>query len=141
MQAASTGESRKTLLLWVQKSPDCRQITNTLCSAHPHDQDCTAASLLRVGGEIFPALATVSSVPAPSDSATLLVEVLVHDLELKAGDAIPDHRLKERYIARGHGHDEIADSLKQAHECEWVRWDAMGGGTFFLTEAGFEAGD
>ncbi len=42
---------------------------------------------------------------------------------------------------RGHGPDEIADGLKQAHAGDWVRWDAAGGGTFFLTEAGFEAGD
>ena len=42
---------------------------------------------------------------------------------------------------RGHGADEIADSLKHAHASDWVRWDAVGGGTFFLTEAGFEAGD
>jgi hypothetical protein len=80
-------------------------------------------------------------VPAPSDSATLLAEVLVHDLGLKAGDEIPDQRLKARYQARGHGPEEIADGLKQAHAHEWVRWDAAGGGTFFLTEAGFEVGD
>ena len=79
--------------------------------------------------------------PAPSDFATLLVEVLVNDLGLKAGDAVSDQRLKERYAMRGHGPDEIADSLKHAHASDWVRWDAVGGGTFFLTEAGFEAGD
>lgn len=79
--------------------------------------------------------------PAPSDFATLLVEVLVNDLGLKAGDAVPDQRLKERYAMRGHDPDEIADGLKHAHAGDWVRWDAASGGTFFLTEAGFEAGD
>jgi hypothetical protein len=79
--------------------------------------------------------------PAPTDPATLIVEVLVLDLGLRAGEAIPEHRLEERYTARGHGHDEIAEGLRHAHGLDWVRWDGLGGGTFFLTEAGFEAGD
>jgi hypothetical protein len=79
--------------------------------------------------------------PAPFDPATLLVEVLVRDIGLKAGEAAPDQRLKERYVARGHSPDEIASALKQAHAADWIRWDAVGGGTFFLTEAGFEAAD
>jgi hypothetical protein len=78
---------------------------------------------------------------APSDHATLLVEVLVHDLGLRTGDAVPDHRLKERYIARGRGPDEIGIGLERAHGKDWLRWDAAGGGSFFLTETGFEAGD
>ncbi len=79
--------------------------------------------------------------PTPSDPATLIVEVLVHDLGLRAGEAIPDQRLKERYTARGHGIDEIAEGHRQAHGLDWVRWNAVRGGTFFLTETGFDAGD
>jgi len=79
--------------------------------------------------------------PAPSDSATFLIEVLVHDLGQLAGDEIPDHRLKARYQARWHRPDEIADGLKQAHSPDWIRWDAARDGTFFLTESGFEIGD
>ena len=79
--------------------------------------------------------------PAPSDFATFLVEVLVNDLGQKAGDEIPDHRLKAKYRARGHRPDEIADGLKQAHSRDWIRWDAADDGTFFLTEAGFKIDD
>jgi len=67
--------------------------------------------------------------PAPSDHATLLVEVLVHDVGLKAGRAIPNQRLKERYVARGHTPNEIAEALKQGYAADWVRWDAVDGGT------------
>lgn len=78
--------------------------------------------------------------PAPSDPATLLVEILVHDLGLAAGNAIPDQRLKDRYLARGHRVDEIADALKQAVDREWVRWDEWSE-RMFLTPEGFAAGD
>lgn len=78
--------------------------------------------------------------PAPTDSATFLAEVLVHDLGLKAGGEIPDQRLKARYRARGRRPDEIADGLKQAHSRDWIRWEAVGD-RFFLTEAGYKIGD
>jgi hypothetical protein len=84
------------------------------------------------------------TMPTPSDHATLLVEVLVHDLGQQPGDEIPDHRLKARYQARGHGPDEIADGLKQAHSRDWIRWESGGDpakGRFFLTEAGFKIGE
>ena len=73
--------------------------------------------------------------PAPSDPATFLTEVLVRDPGLKAGGEIPDQRLKARYRARRHRPDEIADGLKQAHSRDWIRWEAVGD-RFLLTEAG-----
>ena len=77
--------------------------------------------------------------PAPSDPATLLVQILVHELALKAGDEIPDQQLSARYRAHGHSPDGIWDPLKQAHGRDWIRYESVSD-SFFLTAAGYQIG-
>lgn len=66
---------------------------------------------------------------APSDHATLIVEVLIHDLGLTARDAVVDHRLKERHIA-GMVPEEIGIGVERARGNRRLRSDAAGGGMF-----------
>jgi len=66
-----------------------------------------------------------------------ILDILVKDLGLKPGDAVPDQRLKERYRARNGDSANIKEGLKYAGDQEWLSYDPPTQ-TWHLTELGYE---
>ena len=69
--------------------------------------------------------------------AEWILDILVKELGLAPGDAIPDQQLKERYRARKGDSSDIKAGLVYAEDAEWLRYDRLKD-TWYLTELGHE---
>ena len=79
---------------------------------------------------------TFKTIPMTApEVAELMLDILVNDLGLKAGDAVPDHQLKEKYRTRNGDGADITVGLKYAEAQEWVAYDSVSD-AWFLTEVG-----
>ena len=70
--------------------------------------------------------------------AERILAILVNDLKLKPGDALPDQQLKEKYRAGNGDSADIKVGLEYAHEHEWLSYDGPTQ-TWHLTELGHES--
>lgn len=68
--------------------------------------------------------------------AETLLDILVKDLDMKPGQEVPDHALKERFRARRYDAANIKDGLKYAHQRGWIEYSAED--RFTLTANGFD---
>jgi hypothetical protein len=69
--------------------------------------------------------------------AEWILDILVKELRLKAGDPVPDHQLKEKYRARKGDSADIPVGVRYAGNHEWLAYDATTD-TWHLTELGRE---
>jgi hypothetical protein len=69
--------------------------------------------------------------------AEWILDILVNDLKLKPGDAVPDQQLKERYRARSGDSADIKEGLKYAEGHEWLVYEPTTQ-KWHLTELGRE---
>ena len=69
--------------------------------------------------------------------AEWILEILVKDLGLKPGDALPDQELKRRYRARNGDAADIKFGLGCAEAHEWLAYDESKD-TWYLTALGYE---
>ena len=70
--------------------------------------------------------------------ANWVLDILVNELSLKSGDAVPDHGLKDRYRARNGDSADIELGLEYAEAREWLTYDPTNQ-TSSLTELGYES--
>lgn len=80
----------------------------------------------------------MATLPTPRDTALLILEVLVHDIKMRPGDAVPDNALKARLANHGGDWQHIPAGLKYATEQDWLIYEACGD-KFLLTDEGFAA--
>jgi hypothetical protein len=71
------------------------------------------------------------------DVAEWILEILVKELDLKAEDYVPDHKLKDGYRARGGDSADITVGLKYAEASGWLKYDNPKD-TWQLTTLGYE---
>lgn len=75
----------------------------------------------------------------PSEIALTLLEVLVQDVRMRAGEVVPDLALKASYQGRGGHVQDIKVGLEYAHSQGWLEYDS-GKQRFTLTDAGYAEG-
>jgi hypothetical protein len=66
-----------------------------------------------------------------------ILDMMVKDLKLKPGDAVPDQQLKERYRARKGDSADIKEGLKYAADEGWLAYE-LTTQMWHLTELGHE---
>lgn len=74
----------------------------------------------------------------PVEIAHDLLDILVKDLGLKAGQRVPDQQLRNKFRERGGRSENIAAGLRYATDQEWLSFD-NDNDAFHLTEVGFNA--
>jgi hypothetical protein len=72
------------------------------------------------------------------DVAEWILDILVNDLKLKPGDAVPDQQLKQKYRDRKGDSADIKAGLQYAEEHEWMTHDESSPYTWRLTPLGHE---
>ena len=80
----------------------------------------------------------MATLPTARDTALLILEVLVHDLKMRPGDAGPDNVPNARFPNHGGDVRHIPAGLKYAAEQDWLIYEACGD-KFLLTGEGFAA--
>jgi hypothetical protein len=69
--------------------------------------------------------------------AEKMLEILVRDIGLKAGQDVPDQQLKERYRAHRHDAANLKVGFKYAGDRGWLEYDTARD-VFRLTEDGYQ---
>jgi hypothetical protein len=72
------------------------------------------------------------------DVAEWILDILVNELKLKPGDAVPDQQLKLKNRERNGDGGDIKKGLQYAEEQEWMAHDGPPTFTWRLTELGHE---
>jgi hypothetical protein len=72
------------------------------------------------------------------DVAEWILDILVNDLKLKPGDAVPDQQLKQKYRDRKGDSADIKAGLQYAEEQGWMAHDGPPTYTWRLTQLGHE---
>jgi hypothetical protein len=70
--------------------------------------------------------------------AERILDILVNDFGLKAGDPVPTQQLKQKYRDRKGDSADIKAGLEYAEEQEWMAHDGPPTYTWRLTELGHE---
>jgi hypothetical protein len=70
--------------------------------------------------------------------AEWILDILVNDLKIKPGDAVPDQQLKHKYRERNGDSGDIKQGLQYAEEQGWMAHDGPPMFTWRLTEFGYE---
>lgn len=70
--------------------------------------------------------------------AEWILDILVNDLKLKPGDAVPDQQLKQKYRERKGDSADIAVGLEYAKDQEWMEHDGPPAYKWRLTPLGHE---
>jgi hypothetical protein len=69
--------------------------------------------------------------------AEKMLEILVREIRLKAGQDVPDQQLKQRYRAHSHDAGDLTVGFEYAHEHGWLEYDSTRK-VFRLTEDGYQ---
>lgn len=74
----------------------------------------------------------------PAQIAAAVLNILVKEIGLRAGQCVPDQLLKTKFRERGGNSEDIADGLAYAYNQDWLSYDSSKD-AFYLTEVGFAA--